>query len=194
VGQTTQKEVGATAIAQVRLIETERREASLSELSSFENLLLLEEVVTLLQRHHFARFVLFVDEANKLTLEANACIIRDNLALFSSNGIQFCFVTTPEVVAASSSFNELFQRRIEIGPFDSIDNLRALVQHNCRVDGRPSEAAEIFSSEALEAIWRISRGFPFKIQLLCQKSLDRTLKDGRLQVNISDVLDVIGTS
>jgi|SRR5579864_861181 len=192
VGQSTQKEIGASAIAQARFSETERREVSIGELSSFENLLLLDEVVTLLQRHRFDRFVLFVDEANKLTLEANASIVRDNLALFSSKGMQFVFVTTPEVVVAASSFTELFQRRIEIGPFDSVDNLRTLIQHHCRVNGRSSEADEVYSPEALEAIWRISKGFPFRIQSLCQKSLERTLKDERALVTLSDVLDVIG--
>lgn len=190
-GYTYQREVGASALAQAKLVEVEKTESSVSKLSASENLFLLEEIVELLHKHQVSRFVLFVDEANKLTLEANARIIHDNLALFSAQGMQFCFVTTPEVVAAAPSFLELFQHRVEVGAFDSIDAVNNLIQGCCKVDGRGIRPEEVFSSGAIDAIWRLSRGYPFEVQQLCQRSLQRTLAAGRVQVTMIDVLDIV---
>jgi type II secretory pathway predicted ATPase ExeA len=188
---TFQKEVGASALAQAKLVEIEKNERSLSRLSSVENLLLLEEVVELLRQQQISRFVLFVDEANKLTLEANSGIIRDNLALFSAQGMQFCFVTTPEVVAAAPAFQELFQHRVDVGAFDTIDAVNSLIQSCCNVDGRKAQPEEVFSTEAVDAIWRISRGIPFKVQQLCQRSLKKVLASGGDRVALNDILDVV---
>jgi hypothetical protein len=105
--------------------------------------------------------------------------------------MQFCFVTTPEVVAAAPAFQDLFQHRVEVGAFDGIEALHGLIGSSCKVNGHAARPEDVFTLEAIEAIWRISRGFPFYVQLLCQRSIKRALGLGNDQVTLADVLDVV---
>lgn len=191
MGHSRQKEVGASMLAQAKLGEMEKIDLALPQLSPFEYLALLDELVTFMQANKVSRFILFIDEANKLTLEANSRLIRENLALFSSKGMQFCFVTTPDVVAAVPAAHELFHHRVDVGPFDEPGAICKLIERCCMIDGARVTPEQIFSSEAVSAIWRISRGLPFRIQILCQESLATAANAGHTNVTLTDVLDVI---
>ncbi len=190
-GHSRHKEVGASLMAHTSLSEEERHDLVVGQFSSFEYLAILDEVVDFLRQHNISRFVLFVDEANKLTLEANSRVIRENLALFSSKGMQFCFVTTPEVVAAVPAAGELFHHRINIGAFDDKESVHRLVERCCLISGVPVRSPQVFSPDAIDAIWRVSKGLPFRVQSLCQKSLTLATDSDREIVKIEDVLDAV---
>jgi hypothetical protein len=185
LGASSKRDVGVSAVARAQLSETEHAEMSISPLSSFEFLALLEEAVEMLRDGEIHRYILFVDEANKLTLESNARIIRENLSLFSAKGLQFCFVTTPEVVAVAPEARDLFQTCIELGPFARREHLNCLVEiYSSLLCG----CAVSFTSAALDVIWKLSQGFPYRLQFLCRQSLVKAHERGSNRVEVPDTL------
>jgi len=161
---------------------------SIPALSSFEFLALLDEAIELLSARGIHKFVLFVDEANKLTLESNTRIIRENLSLFSAKGLQFCFVTTPEVLTVVPEPEDLFQARLELGPFATRDSLDRLVETYSQL---VQDCVVSFAPAALDAIWRLSQGFPYRVQLLCNRSFLKACERGSSVVELQDVLEAI---
>jgi AAA+ ATPase superfamily predicted ATPase len=187
VGYSRKANLGASAIVTAQVDESESTDVSVGSLSSFELMALLDEVVEFLHEKGIYKFVLIVDEANKFTLSANARIIRENFSLFSARGLQFCFVTTPEIIASVAEADELFQEKCEVGPFEDKYTVEMLVENYRILRGLQVK----FSPEAIDAIWKVSRGFPYTIQFLCNKCFIKALEENTATVSISQVLDVV---
>jgi len=191
IGYSKKANLGASSIVSAGIAESESSDLNIGSLSSFELMALLEETVEFLREKKIDKFVLLVDEANKFTLRANTKIIRENLSLFSAKGLQFCFVTTPEVIGSVTEADELFQEKVEVGAFEDKDVVKTLIE-KYRSLGQLNEKDQIrFSQEAIDAIWKVSKGFPYPIQFLCSKSFTKAKQENNGIVSISHVLDVV---
>lgn len=188
LGHSSTKTAGASLVAKAELGEGTDSKITVGQLEAFEILNLLEEIVDFLDSKNIGRFVLVIDEANKLTLEANSRIIRENLSLFSSKGLQFCFVTTPEVIEGVSEVEDLFNEKVEVGAFESIDCVTILIEQYSSSIGDSNDHA-LYSADAIGAIWTLSKGMPYVIQQLCSKSLTSAFDENAPQVLVKHVLD-----
>lgn len=192
--RSSEKKVGASFVAEAGLQEKTMDTLRISQLSAFEYLTLLEEVIKHFQKHQITKFILFIDEANKLALETNSRLIRENLNLFSAEGMQFCFVTTPEVMSTIKEAHDLFHHFIELGPFDDIGVVKSLIKNCVRIGGKAVSVRSVFADEAVDAIWKLAKGMPYQVQFLCKFSLEMALSSKRSRVELTDVLDVVATS
>ena len=188
LGGVYKKDVGVSAVAKATLSEAEQTDFTVPALSSGEFLALLEEAVNMLNEQDIQKFILFVDEANKLTLESNARIIRENLSLFSAKGLQFCFVTTPEVLTVVPEAQELFHATIEIGPFRQKDCVQSLIESYVRL---VPDCGVAFGAGATDAIWKLSQGLPYRVQFLCQRSFSKASGRNSPEVEVADVLEAM---
>lgn len=186
-----EKSVGATLVASAGLAESQKEEITVTALNTFEYLALLDEVVDLLSSTDIGKVIIVVDEANKLALQLNEQVIRDNLTLFTSRGLQFCFVTTGQVIAAVPEIAQLFQHRVDVAEFESEDALVELVEACCSRNGASVAARDIFSEAAMNAIWKISGGLPHRIQALCKLGIERAISSGDAQVGLDHLLDLV---
>jgi AAA ATPase domain len=172
--------------ALLRLFDLARQPADAGLLHQPDYLALLDDFVSYARQLGITNpFLVIVDEANKLTIEANEVVIRENLSLLSKADLQFCFVTTPQVTALVDS-RELFHEVVEVGPFEDVGSLYALI--NTYMDTPRNQPAPTFEEPAIETIWNLSRGMPYEMQLLCDESLIRAYRDGSPTVTVAHVV------
>jgi len=191
VTRSVTKQVGAALVAKADLSEQQETRSGLGALTESEILALLEEVVELLGASKIRKFVLIIDEANKLTLAANSRLIRENLSLFSSKGLQFCFVATPQVLSSVPEAEELFHDKVEIRPFSDRASVRELTDHYLALIPIWHKPGTSFSDDAIDAIWKMSKGVPYNIQLLSSESFLRAAELGESKVTTAHVLEVL---
>jgi general secretion pathway protein A len=137
------------------------------------------EVLGLLQVHLFRRFregrrcLAIIDEAQNLGLEALEEIrLLSNLQAENKPLIQFVLVGQPQLRARvrDPRLSQLAQRVIasyHLGPL-SLDETREYVAHRMKVSGG---SPDVFSGDAVAAIFERSGGIPRIINLLCEAAL-----------------------
>jgi AAA+ ATPase superfamily predicted ATPase len=180
--------IGFSSIIKAGIEINEGVNTSIEGLTSYELLELLTELVEFLNKKKIRKFILFVDEANKLAIEMNTRIIRENLSLFSAKGLQFCFVTTPEIIESVYEANELFQDKIELKGFENPNVIESLIEKYQEL----GNANKInFSKEAIDAIWKLSKGFPYIIQILCRDSAEKAIKENCHTVTVAHILEIV---
>jgi general secretion pathway protein A len=139
----------------------------------------LKDLVDILSRHllgaHAAgnRVVLVVDEAQNLAAEVLEQVrLLTNLETNTQKLLQIILIGQPELrdLLAGHDLRQLAQRitgRYHLSPLTR-DETAAYVRHRLRVAGSTSD---IFSPAALAEIYRLSRGVPRVINVICDRAL-----------------------
>lgn len=167
------KEVGVNTLAEAHLTSTESKSVAITPLLSFEFLNLVKEFQEICRDSGYTQIVVFADEANRLTIQVSSDILRSFFDVFSSEAVQFLFVTNPEVLARVPDILKAFDRKVELGPFRDISDIRALLEkYYAQGSKRPSSVTIPFTEEAVCKIWELSKGNPFLVQLLCDGALN----------------------
>ena len=118
--------------------------------------------------------VLIIDEAQNLSLRVLEQIrMLSNLETDKDKLIQIILVGQPQLrdKLGSPALEQLRQRigvRYHITPLD-LDEVRTYIEHRLRVAG--SDGALTWLPEALDEVYRCSRGVPRLINLICDRSL-----------------------
>ncbi len=128
----------------------------------------------LLRAHaHGRRVVLVVDEAQNLAPDVLEQVrLLTNLETETQKLLQIILIGQPELrkLLAREDLRQIAQRitaRFHLDPL-SRDETYAYVRHRLRVAGATTE---IFTRSALREIYRISRGIPRVINILCDRAL-----------------------
>lgn len=118
---------------------------------------------------------LLIDEAQKLSDEAleNLCDLS-NLETEEEKLIQIVLVGQPELASklSKSSLRRLKQRmamHYRLGPLQNESELGDYIAHRLRIGSY--EGPEIFTSEAIKAIWCYSHGIPRLVNVICDNAL-----------------------
>lgn len=182
------KEVGISTMAEAHLTSTESKSVALTPLLSFEFLDMVKEFQEICRDSGYAQIVVFADEANRLATQVSSDILRSFFDVFSSEAVQFLFVTNPEVLIRVPDILKAFDRKVELGPFRDISDIRALLEkyYAPQRSKRHSSIIIPFTEEAICKIWELSRGNPLLIQLLCDGALN--VAGSREEVTPDDVV------
>jgi general secretion pathway protein A len=120
--------------------------------------------------------VLIVDEAHHLSAEALEEVrLLTNLETAQEKLLQILLVGQPELDEKLDSINlrQLKQRiafRTHLEPLDS-DETKGYIERRLQIAGANSHASTLFSAQAVEAVYRHSRGFPRLVNTICENAL-----------------------
>jgi general secretion pathway protein A len=120
--------------------------------------------------------VLIVDEAHHLSAELLEEIrLLSDLETADDKLLQIVLVGQPELDGKLDSIGlrQLKQRislRAQLGPLD-LEETKAYVTHRLQIAGSGEECVSIFSPEAIEAVYRYSKGLPRLINTICENGL-----------------------
>jgi general secretion pathway protein A len=120
--------------------------------------------------------VLIVDEAHHLSEELLEEVrLLSNLETTDDKLLQIVLVGQPELDQKldSVALRQLKQRialRAQLEPLDA-EQTREYIDHRLRVAGAEGGAADVFAPEAMDAVYRHSRGFPRLINTVCENAL-----------------------
>jgi len=120
--------------------------------------------------------VLIVDEAHHLSEELLEEVrLLSNLETTDDKLLQIVLVGQPELDQKldSVALRQLKQRialRAQLEPLDA-EQTREYIDHRLRIAGSEGGADEVFVPEAVDAVFRHSRGFPRLINTVCENAL-----------------------
>jgi general secretion pathway protein A len=120
--------------------------------------------------------VLIVDEAHHLSEDLLEEVrLLSNLETTDDKLLQIVLVGQPELDEKLDSIGlrQLKQRialRAQLGPLDS-NETKEYIEHRLRVAGVEGEPSRLFPADAVEAVYRHSRGFPRLINTVCENAL-----------------------
>lgn len=181
------KEVGINTPVGAHLKSTESKSITITPLLSFEFLGMVQELQEICRDSRYTQIVVFADEANRLAIQTSSDILRSFFDVFSSEEVQFLFVTNPEVLVLAPGIDRAFDRKVEIGPFRDISDVKALLEKYYSQGAKRSSPAFIpFTEDSIQKIWELSKGNPFLVQLLCDGALN--IAGYREEVTPDDVI------
>lgn len=167
------REVGLSTLVGAHLQSTESKSVTITPLLSFEFLGMVRELREICRDSKFTQIVVFADEANRLAIQTSSDILRSFFDVFSSEEVQFLFVTNPDALVLAPGIDRAFDRKVEIGPFHDISDLKALLEKYYNQGNKRSSSVVIpFTEESIRKIWELSKGNPSLVQLLCDGALD----------------------
>jgi general secretion pathway protein A len=120
--------------------------------------------------------VLIIDEAHHLSEELLEEVrLLSNLETTDDKLLQIVLVGQPELddKLDSIGLRQLKQRialRAQLGPLD-VQETREYIDHRLHVAGAEGDSRRIFPPEAVEAVYRHSRGYPRLINTVCENAL-----------------------
>jgi len=120
--------------------------------------------------------VLIVDEAHLLSEELLEEVrLLSNLETYDDKLLQIVLVGQPELDEKldSKGLRQLKQRialRTHLSPL-TFEETQRYVEHRLEIAGAGENAGSLFSSKALAAVFKFSRGFPRLINTICENSL-----------------------
>lgn len=129
---------------------------------------------------------LFIDEAQNLPVKLLEMIrMLSNLETDRDKLIQIVLAGQPELreLLGRTDLRQLRQRiaiRCHLGPLDLPETAK-YIRHRLQVAG--STNRDLFSDEAVDEVWRHSRGIPRVINILCDKALLAVYATGRRQAD-----------
>ena len=139
---------------------------------------------------------LLIDEAQKLSDEAleSLCDLS-NLETDEEKLLQIVLVGQPELtVKLSKSSLRRTKQRIAIhhrvSSLPLLNDVEHYIRHRLQVAGY--EGPEIFTKEAVEAIWYYSGGTPRLINIICDNALGTASRAGRKRVSAYLIMKVAG--
>jgi hypothetical protein len=140
-------------------------------------------------------FVMFYDEANRMFYdEADREIKKIPVKLLESiaealmdSGLVGGYVASPAMVGEFRRL-AIFGKELQLGPFETFGDMQRLLARYYFDD--VSRVGQLpVADDAMDGIWRLSRGEPFLIQLLADRSFRLALSEGTRGVTRQHVDD-----
>jgi len=114
------------------------------------------------------RFVIFYDEANRLSRDISIELLVNIGEALSQTGLIGCYVASPEMAQLSGDLHSLFGDQIPLGPFQSPEEMQSLLARHYFNDESRSDELPV-TADAQRALWGLSGGRPYPIQLLAHR-------------------------
>lgn len=169
--------------------------ANISELFAFEFEKIMEDLFSILNKNGLKNIIVLLDEANYFDEKDATNLIRKNFNLFTSNRIQFAFVTFPaaetQKTANSYEAGKIFNRIIELKAFQKREQLDELIDKYIKSVTKINKETILFTDEAKNMIWEITGGHPKQIQLLCYLSWEKANEDKVKSINKKTIDEII---
>jgi serine/threonine protein kinase len=134
----------------------------------------------------WSNFVVFFDEANRLPRDFSVDLLISNEQALSLAGVISVYVASPEMADSFRPLRESFGRELRLGPFRSIEDMRRLLARYYFDDAGKVEDLPA-AGDALQLLWDTSRGEPYLIQLLAERSFSAGHDQGARKLKGSHV-------
>ncbi|MGP0067504.1 MAG: hypothetical protein ACLQGP_28405 [Isosphaeraceae bacterium] len=142
-----------------------RHGAMPSPLLASEYIQLSQALLEILQAKHWRCCVIFYDEANRLPHELSVDLVASNQETLNTAGLISVYAASPEMEKSLDDLREVLGHHLPLGPFRSLEHLRALLARYCRTSDNVQTELPAEPS-AIELLWKHSHGLPYIIQLL----------------------------
>jgi hypothetical protein len=185
----TTSAVGLDTVVKGTREEGDTVSIQVGRLVSYEFISLVKEVAAICRAHSFERIVVFADEANKIATSKTSDIFGEYFQVFAGEPLQFVFAAAPQAPSESMGIQDIFANRLELGNFDSEAMLSELLKIYYSADFEMMYPEVPFEKEALNRIWELTKGHPYLIQLLCDRSLQAASARGAKLVSEMDALN-----
>jgi serine/threonine protein kinase len=154
-----------------RLVQARTQSASPAPLRTGEFVQYVQDLLDIVRPLGWARFVIVYDEANRLPRELSVDLLVSNEEALNTAGVVSVYVASQGMVEAFEGVADSFGRRVHLGAFGGIADLRRLLARYCQDDAACMDDLP-FTAEAVERIWAVTGGWPFPIQLVAGRSFD----------------------
>ncbi len=180
------KELGGKLFVEGKITEANESYSERKPLQAFEFMLLLDELMEILEENGYNKIILICDELNHLPPKINFELFSNYLNIFSSKKIIFVIVAVdprswmndPDRVDMEDLINS-FSQRLDIGPFKSSENVKALIDNSLKFHGIENMN---FQEESYHRIFEITEGFPMFTVKLCNLAYFLTMKMNQNEV------------
>jgi hypothetical protein len=140
------------------------------------------DLMEIIRRKRWNSCVVFYDEANRLSRDLSAERLASHEEAVALAGRTSVYVASPSMAEAFVEMRRFFPHQIELGPFRDIDEMRELLARYCF--GNPALVDRLpITPEAMELLWEVSQGRPYRIQLLSHWSFDYAAKSQSSEVS-----------
>lgn len=97
------------------------------------------------------------------------------------SGLTAIYAASPAMVDRLQTLEDAFVHQIRLGPFNSHSEMRQLLKRYY-FDDNDSTIDVPASAEALDEMWKVSRGMPFLIQLIAGRSFEIAHREGECEL------------
>lgn len=168
-----------------RLVQGRTHQEALA-LRTAEFVQFTQDLLDVVRPSGWARFVIVYDEANRLPKELSVDLLVSNEEALNSAGVVSVYVASAGMAQTFESVDDSFGRQVRLGAFPGIADLRRLLGRYCRDDASCVDDLP-FTSEAVERLWAVTRGWPYFIQLVAGRSYERAHGEGEPRVQAGHV-------
>ena len=140
------------------------------------------------------RTLLIVDDADMLSRRA----WQDVLRLMTRGGrtawpLSIVLLGLPKLldVLAGRDMARVRRRVFRIGTLSLLTRDQVEAYLSCRITAAGREDGQLFSEQAVDSIYRVSRGNPALINQLCDNAMINAYGDGRDQIDVGDIMSSV---
>jgi serine/threonine protein kinase len=144
------------------------------------------DLLDIVRRCGWSKFVIFYDEANRLPRELSVDLLVSNEEALNVAGVVSVYVASPVMAAAFGPVYDLFGRELRLGPFAGIEDLRRLLARYYFDDVTRTDELPV-AADAIQLLWSVSRGRPFLIQLIAGRSFECARAEQAIEVQTRHV-------
>ncbi len=146
------------------------------------------ELMSIVREKDWTNCFVFYDEANRLGREESVDMILSHQEALSMSGLTAIYAASPAMVDQQKTLQDAFVHQIRLGPFCSHTEMRQLLARYY-FDDNDATTEVPANGEALEELWKMSRGMPFLIQLIAGRSFEIAHHEGDCELSPQHVKD-----
>jgi hypothetical protein len=147
-------------------------------LDTQEFVYLVNELLEIIRSKGWSTFVIFYDEANRLPGSFPVEMLMSNVEALREAGIVSVYAASPDMAESFAPLQqELAYEEVCIGPFANFEDMQKLLARYYFGDALRTADLPL-TPAALEALWRVTRGMPYLIQLVAGQAFRCALARG----------------
>jgi type II secretory pathway predicted ATPase ExeA len=168
-----------------------RRGQQPSTLVDHDFIIYVHDLLSIMKtQKRWQHYVLFYDEANHLAADLSVDLLTRNAGVLEAAGLNSVYAASPRMAETFVPLRDYFSRRIELKQFKSVDLILELLARY--YFGDSNRAGELpIEPEAVLRMWELTRGRPYQIQLLADKSFEIAHRESSTGVNDQHVESAI---
>lgn len=130
-----------------------------------EFIALTAELLELIANRGWGSYLIIYDEANHLASQLSIDLLMNNLEVLNGSRLTTAYAASPAMESSFDSLSGYLLRKVHLGPFSSVAEMRQLLARYYHDDANRTEDLPI-TEEAERLVWDLSVGTPFRIQCL----------------------------
>lgn len=190
-------DIGAPGLVSGKKSNKYSSQYQIDGLYQYEFSRLLEELLLILENSKKSKIVLLIDEANYLSDDKSKLLLQKNFDILVDDRLQYVFVSFKQRQNQSDPvkfyvFSKILNKNITIAPFSDSSILDEMIELYCKLFKSEGNKILKYNKDVRIAIWEKSKGYPLKLQYLCQDAWINAKKRNNTIITIEDVTSNYG--